>query len=778
MFRTNERSKIRAAVAAALTFLLLWGGIPVPALAEMTDTVVGVEQSGDVETQPQAEVVEDPAVADSADPAPEGSAPAGTTVPEAEGAADPNAADPDATDPTDPDAADPADTAAADPADPAATEDVALSAQAQSDSSEPPTTRREQGVADLIQEGRFPRDESGSLSAQSTGDVEGAKAAIRQGIASLSTLIDLSGYAIPTSSIKDLYAQTINEHPELFFVGGTYMCASQDGYVTDVTPSYVYKKSDIPAMQEQYRNAVADVLSWVPANATTLQKAKAVHDWLVRNVSYNYDALENGLEKYGRTPWNAYGALVAKTCVCQGYTLAYMDILQRLGIPCVALTNSGANHAWNAVNVDSSWYIVDVTWDDPTHLDSQGNNVGDGGFDLVHTGGWPITSYFMKSRAAAVSADGSSNGAHSTWTPASIVCNSTAYDSVNANTTWGNYSGPAANPTVITLDLGAKGSMSMNGQSFTYTGSPITPSNIVVSYDGVPLVRGIDYTLSITNNTNVGAATIVATGTGDYTGTLRGGFSITPKEVGLEWGSTSFPYNGSVQTISVSATGLVANDTCTVSVDGSGKDVGSFVATVTGLSNSNYRLPYWSLERYCTITPRPAELSWSNTSLTYTGGAQAPTATVSNLVAGDTCAVTVTGAQTNPGTYTAQAASLSNGNYGLYTNTTRQFTIAPAQLDGVSASGYEGTYDGRGHAIVVTAPAGSTVRYGTSYSSCTLTQSPTRTDVGTTTVYYRVSRTGYAEVTGSRSISIAKASVDGAEVTGIVDKTWTGDVAT
>jgi hypothetical protein len=45
-------------------------------------------------------------------------------------------------------------------------------------------------------------------------------------------------------------------------------------------------------------------------------------------------------------------------------------------------------------------------------------------------------------------------------------------------------------------------------------------------------------------------------------------------------------------------------------------------------------------------------------------------------------------------------------------------------------------------------------------------------------VYYRVSRTGYADVTGSRSISIAKASVDGAEVTGVVDKTWTGEVAT
>ena len=112
MFRTVGRSKIRAAVAAALAFLLLWGGVPVPALAKMTVTAVGVEQSGDAEDQPQAEVVEDVVVADPAapaDPAPEESAPAGTAVPEAEEATDPAAADPAAAD-----AANPADPASSD----------------------------------------------------------------------------------------------------------------------------------------------------------------------------------------------------------------------------------------------------------------------------------------------------------------------------------------------------------------------------------------------------------------------------------------------------------------------------------------------------------------------------------------------------------------------------------------------------------------------------------------------------------------------------------------
>ena len=83
-----------------------------------------------------------------------------------------------------------------------------------------------------------------------------------------------------------------------------------------------------------------------------------------------------------------------------------------------------------------------------------------------------------------------------------------------------------------------------------------------------------------------------------------------------------------------------------------------------------------------TIGQRTAELNWTNTELTYNGSAQAPMATVSNL-AGDTswidsCEVTVVGAQTDAGTYTAAASALSNANYALPEDSTVAFTIAKA----------------------------------------------------------------------------------------------------
>ena len=64
----------------------------------------------------------------------------------------------------------------------------------------------------------------------------------------------------------------------------------------------------------------------------------------------------------------------------------------------------------------------------------------------------------------------------------------------------------------------------------TYTGSLIVP-NITVSCNDVELVKDTDYTVSYSNNKNVGTATISITGIGDYTGTITKNFSIVARDI-------------------------------------------------------------------------------------------------------------------------------------------------------------------------------------------------------------------------------------------------------
>ena len=74
----------------------------------------------------------------------------------------------------------------------------------------------------------------------------------------------------------------------------------------------------------------------------------------------------------GSTVYNAYGALINRRAVCEGYARAFKYVLDELKIPCVIVCGIAENkdgqresHAWNYVYLKGEWYAIDVTWDDP-----------------------------------------------------------------------------------------------------------------------------------------------------------------------------------------------------------------------------------------------------------------------------------------------------------------------------------------------------------------------------------------------------------------------------
>lgn len=69
--------------------------------------------------------------------------------------------------------------------------------------------------------------------------------------------------------------------------------------------------------------------------------------------------------------------------------------------------------------------------------------------------------------------------------------------------------------------------------SISYTGEAITP-DIILYDDDLLLIEGQDYDLSYENNINVGTATIIATFKGNYSGSTRATFEITPKAISAD----------------------------------------------------------------------------------------------------------------------------------------------------------------------------------------------------------------------------------------------------
>ena len=126
-------------------------------------------------------------------------------------------------------------------------------------------------------------------------------------------------------------------------------------------------------------------------NMTDVQKAHAIYDWIMWQVTYDTPAtnIPVGGENYsayylegvfGDGNTSIGGVKYSPYAVCDGMSKAYALMCNIEGIPCVrvvgkaglSVADSGG-HAWNKVYVDGAWYVVDCTWGD-----SQGELTLDG----------------------------------------------------------------------------------------------------------------------------------------------------------------------------------------------------------------------------------------------------------------------------------------------------------------------------------------------------------------------------------------------------------------
>ena len=145
------------------------------------------------------------------------------------------------------------------------------------------------------------------------------------------------------------------------------------------------------------------------------------------------------------------------------------------------------------------------------------------------------------------------------------------FSSTTASATYGD-----ANVTTPSLSLGQ-----LSGASVTYSSSD--QSVATVDNAGLVTIKGAG---STEINASYAGDDDVKPGSASYT------LTVAQKEVGLTWGTTAFTYDGSAHVPTVTATGLVGNDACTVTVDGAKTDAGSnYIATASALSNANYKLP-------------------------------------------------------------------------------------------------------------------------------------------------------------------------------------------
>lgn len=171
-------------------------------------------------------------------------------------------------------------------------------------------------------------------------------------------------YRITTSEFIDLYANIINDNPDLFYVSSTVSYSyveSTTNYIYEISPRYSMTSDEIANAKIIFNKGVDKALSTVDDSMNDVQKALVIHDYICDIATY---PVLNSAADDKDIYHSAYGLFYDGNVVCAGYALAYSYLMNELGIECEYVTSDPMKHAWNAIKINGKWYNVDITWDD------------------------------------------------------------------------------------------------------------------------------------------------------------------------------------------------------------------------------------------------------------------------------------------------------------------------------------------------------------------------------------------------------------------------------
>ncbi len=196
-------------------------------------------------------------------------------------------------------------------------------------------------------------------------------------------IVDLKNLGLTNDEILLIFQKVLTDYPEFFYVSPTvktvYNSKSEivntlfihytDGEKTDDLSAtgdlkIAADRKTINRQIENFNKKVTAVLDNIPINYSAAEKERIIHDYLIKNVSYDRKGSESG--NISNHSFTSYGALVLGEAVCEGYSKAFSFLCNMVGINTTLVSGKSQEtlHMWNAVQIDNDWYMIDVTLDD------------------------------------------------------------------------------------------------------------------------------------------------------------------------------------------------------------------------------------------------------------------------------------------------------------------------------------------------------------------------------------------------------------------------------
>jgi hypothetical protein len=174
----------------------------------------------------------------------------------------------------------------------------------------------------------------------------------------------MSQYDLTTDEGLMVFKVFILDHPEFFWLSNTLNIFG-DSLNVYITPEYQSYQTRL-AVYDGLMAMINELDEVITIDMGDLNIAYYLHDYIISRIDYAY-------EEDGITPQDDYwahnieGIVLEEGVVCEGYAELYKILLDHFGIYNILITgeSGGEEHEFNLVNIEGTFYVIDLTWDDP-----------------------------------------------------------------------------------------------------------------------------------------------------------------------------------------------------------------------------------------------------------------------------------------------------------------------------------------------------------------------------------------------------------------------------
>ncbi len=194
----------------------------------------------------------------------------------------------------------------------------------------------------------------------------------------IGTYSGVSAYGNAEKRFEWFYREFAFSNPDYFWLNlyeyDLHTVETDDGKRLELELHYLMDQETAQAYKEAYDAKVDAIVSGARAQEDLFHQVLYVYDAIIETAEYDHSLIDGN--NLAEVNLSAYGCLVAGKTVCSGYAMAFLTIMEKLGVECglefssYQYLSTLEGHVWNYCKLEDEYYYFDLTWDDDGYGDT------------------------------------------------------------------------------------------------------------------------------------------------------------------------------------------------------------------------------------------------------------------------------------------------------------------------------------------------------------------------------------------------------------------------